>query len=181
MRNATGNAYHDSLSFCLLCRFRILAVLLSTYLSLSLSLFAYSLNFLYSPDGMEFATCKEVSTYLQSLVETQSKNQLKSLQSDNKTLEQPRDLPVLNPEPNENLESNRSRSEVFEKAEGDITEAVKDGRGIPTVIGDNEEDDVKKRDDNVENLAARSNVETQLGGNMMTNEKLLEFWSSRNP
>lgn len=139
---------------------------------------------------MEFATCKEVSAYLQSLLESQSKNQLKSLQSDNKTLEQPvvangdsdsMDLPVLNPDPNQNLESNRSSSEVFEEAKGGITEAVKDGRGIPTVIGDKEEDDVKKRDDNVENLAARSNVETQLGGNMMTNEKLLEFWRSRNP
>ncbi|KAL0699858.1 hypothetical protein Bca4012_055980 [Brassica carinata] len=74
-----------------------------------------------SPDGQEFATCKEVSTYLQSLLESRSNNQLHSLQSDSKTREQPvmatseslvgnsdsMDFPVTN----QNLLSKRTSSE----------------------------------------------------------------------
>ncbi|CAA7047927.1 unnamed protein product [Microthlaspi erraticum] len=98
-----------------------------------------------SPGGMEFATCKEVSTYLQSLVESQSKNQLNPMLSDNKTVEQP----VIANEslPLRNLESNKSSSDVFEEAKG------KDDKGIPTaefMNGDDEADDVKKKDDNME-------------------------------
>ncbi|XP_006416210.2 methyl-CpG-binding domain-containing protein 8 [Eutrema salsugineum] len=135
-----------------------------------------------SPDGQEFATCKEVSTYLQSLVESQSKNRLNSFQSDNHTLGEPvmgneslvgnsdsMDLPVSNPETNQNRGSERTSSEVLGEAKGgengDIIDPVKtslveeDGKMIPRaefLNGDNE-DDMKKRDDNMENLAALLN------------------------
>ncbi|KAF8109918.1 hypothetical protein N665_0089s0037 [Sinapis alba] len=79
-----------------------------------------------SPDGQEFATCKEVSTYLQSLLKSRSNNQLNLLQSDSKTREQPvvatDESLVGNPDSmdlsvtNENLESNTTSSEeVFDE------------------------------------------------------------------
>ncbi|CDY46641.1 BnaA07g10550D [Brassica napus] len=114
-----------------------------------------------SHDEQEFATCKEVSTYLQALFEFQSKKQLNSLQSDNKTLEQPvmatnesfvgnsdsMDFPVTN----QNLLSKRTRSEeVSDEARsaenGNTIDTVKtrvvekDEKGIPAanfVNGDN--------------------------------------------
>uniref|UniRef100_M4D760 MBD domain-containing protein n=1 Tax=Brassica campestris TaxID=3711 RepID=M4D760_BRACM len=114
-----------------------------------------------SPHGQEFATCKEVSTYLQSLLESASRNQLSVLRSDNKTLEQPvmatnesfvgnsasMDFPVTN----QNLLSKRTRSEeVSDEARsaenGNTTDPVKtrvvekDEKGIPAanfLNGDN--------------------------------------------
>ncbi|CAN7078102.1 unnamed protein product, partial [Brassica oleracea var. botrytis] len=140
-----------------------------------------------SPEGHEFATCKEVSTYLQAPLESQSKKQLNSLQSDNKTLEQPvmatneslvgntdsMDFPVTN----QNLTSKRTRSEeVSDEARsaenGNTTGPVKtrvvekDEKGIHAanfVNGDNKEDDMKKRDDEMENWAALLNSEAQFG------------------
>lgn len=142
---------------------------------------------IYSPEGHEFATCKEVSTYLQAPLESQSKKQLNSLQSDNKTLEQPvmatneslvgntdsMDFPVTN----QNLTSKRTRSEeVSDEARsaenGNTTGPVKtrvvekDEKGIHAanfVNGDNKEDDMKKRDDDMENWAALLNSEAQFG------------------
>ncbi|KAG7647204.1 putative Methyl-CpG-binding domain-containing protein [Arabidopsis thaliana] len=78
-----------------------------------------------SPDGQQFETCKEVSTYLRSLLESPSKNQHYYLQSDNKTLGQ---QPVIanesllgnsdsmDSETMQYLESGRTSSEVFEEA-----------------------------------------------------------------
>ncbi|CAN7050454.1 unnamed protein product [Brassica rapa subsp. trilocularis] len=149
-----------------------------------------------SPHGQEFATCKEVSTYLQALFESQSKKQLNSLQSDNKTLEQPvmatneslvgnsasMDFPVTN----QNLLSKRTRSEeVSDEARSaencNTTDPVKtrvvekDEKGSPGtnfVNGDNKEDDMKKRDDNMEKLAALLNSDSAL-------KKILRFHAWR--
>ncbi|KAJ0237424.1 Methyl-CpG-binding domain-containing protein 8 [Hirschfeldia incana] len=134
-----------------------------------------------SPDGQEFATCKEVSTYLQSLLECRSKNQLNSLQSDNKTREQPvmgtnesllgnsdsLDFPVTN----QNLFSKTTEvSDEARSAENGITTdpvktrlVEKDDEGS-FVNGDNKGDDMKRRDDDkMENVVALSNSEAQFG------------------
>ncbi|CAH8351752.1 unnamed protein product [Eruca vesicaria subsp. sativa] len=132
-----------------------------------------------SPGGQEFATCKEVSTYLQSLLESRSKNQLNSFQFDNKTLEQPvmANEPVVDnndsidfPVTSQSFETKRTSSEVCDEAKGTVNGdtigrvetrlVVEDDNGIPAenfVNGDNKEDDMKQRDDNMENLAALSN------------------------
>ncbi|CAN8291919.1 unnamed protein product [Cochlearia groenlandica] len=143
-----------------------------------------------SPDGKEFATCKEVSTYLQSLLESQSKNQLCSLQSENKTTLENHAMtaneslvsksysmhlpPVLGTGTYQNLGYKRTNSEVFEEAKGaengdDITETV-----ITSVISDDEgnlaadfmngdKETMKERDDNMENLEALWYSEAQFG------------------
>ena len=71
---------------------------------------------IYSPDGREFATSKEVSTYLQSILEFRSKNPLNSLQSHKKTNENLvgnsdyMDYHVIRTKMNQNLESKRKKS-----------------------------------------------------------------------
>ncbi|KFK44328.1 hypothetical protein AALP_AA1G244000 [Arabis alpina] len=158
-----------------------------------------------SPNGQEFETCKEVSTYLQSLLDSKSKNQLNALQCDNKTLGQPVmmvneslvgnsdsiDLPDLKAETNQNLEGERTNSEVFEAVNGaengDIVESVKssslvekDDKGIhaaESLIGDN----LKKRDGNMENLAnSQAQSEEFIQDLPWTTEEIQRIWGSRN-
>ncbi|KAL1225795.1 Methyl-CpG-binding domain-containing protein 8 [Cardamine amara subsp. amara] len=131
-----------------------------------------------SPDGQQFETCKEVSTYLQSLLESQSKNRLYSLQSDYKTLgQQPviankslvgnsdsKDLPVLSSETNQNLESRRTDSDLADPVKTNVGE--KDDNG--DFLNGHKGDDMKKiDDDNMENLVALPNSEAQYGEKMM--------------
>lgn len=121
--------------------------------------------------------------YLQSLLESRSKNRLNFLQSDNNTLgQQPveksllgnsdsTDLPVLCSETNQSLESRRTDSEVFEEAKhvenGDVADPVK--TNVVEKVGngdflneDKDDDDMKKKDDdNMENMVALSNSEAQ--------------------
>ncbi|XP_010498703.1 PREDICTED: methyl-CpG-binding domain-containing protein 8-like isoform X2 [Camelina sativa] len=133
-----------------------------------------------SPDGQQFETCKEVSTYLQSLLVSGSRNWLNSLQSDNKTLgQQPVmanksllcnsdtiGLPVPNSITNQSLEIGRTvGGDVFEEAKGvengDVADPVKtslvdkDNNNADFLNGDDNDDD------NMENLAALSNPKDQ--------------------
>ncbi|CAH2033607.1 unnamed protein product [Thlaspi arvense] len=143
-----------------------------------------------SPDGQEFATCMEVSTYLQSLIESRSKNKIlgQPVMANENLLG---NSDSMNPETNQNRERERTSSEPKGGEKGGITGPVKTGlveeddKRIHTaelVNGDNGAD-TKKSDDNVENLAAKSNSEDQFGENLMrtmqglssVSEKLLEF------
>lgn len=156
------------------------------------------MDYLYSPDGQEFETCKEVSAYLQSLLDSQSKNQLNALQSKNKTLGQvvmmadeslvgnsgSIDLPDLKAETNQNLESKRTISGVFVEANGaensDIIEPVKS-----SLVEIADKGNMKKRDDNLENLAVPSNSQAQseefIQDLPWTTEEIQRIWGSRNP
>ncbi|AEE30228.1 methyl-CPG-binding domain 8 [Arabidopsis thaliana] len=150
-----------------------------------------------SPDGQQFETCKEVSTYLRSLLESPSKNQHYYLQSDNKTLGQ---QPVIanesllgnsdsmDSETMQYLESGRTSSEVFEEAKavenGNEADRVKtslmqkdDNADFLNGVEDND-DDMKKRDGNMENLATLSNSEMTKSLPTTTNE-LQQYFSSQ--
>ncbi|XP_018440776.1 methyl-CpG-binding domain-containing protein 8 isoform X2 [Raphanus sativus] len=116
-----------------------------------------------SPDGHEFANCKEVATYVQALIDSRSKNQLNSLQPENKTREQPvmANEPVVDSSDSASettLERKRTSSEVCDE---DTTDPVKtrlveeDDKGISAANFAN--------GDNMENVAALSNSEAQFG------------------
>ncbi|XP_023633076.1 methyl-CpG-binding domain-containing protein 8 isoform X2 [Capsella rubella] len=134
-----------------------------------------------SPDGQQFETCKEISTYLQFLLVSRSKNRLNSLQSYNKTLgQQPlmanesllgnsdaMDLSVPNSITNHNLEIGKRVGDVFEEAKvvenGDVAEPVKTSlvekdNNAGFLNGDDDSVNMKNiDDDNMENLADLSN------------------------
>ncbi|KAG7592612.1 Methyl-CpG DNA binding [Arabidopsis thaliana x Arabidopsis arenosa] len=148
-----------------------------------------------SPDGQQFETCNEVSTYLRSLLESPSKNRHYYLQSDNRTLgQQPvtandsslgnsdsMDLPVPDSETMQYLESGRTGSEVFEEAKvaenGDEADGVKtslvEKDANADFLNGDDNDHTKKRDGNMENLAALSKAMS------MPTDKLQQYFNSQ--
>ncbi|CAL9215910.1 unnamed protein product [Arabidopsis halleri] len=150
-----------------------------------------------SPDGQQFETCNEVSTYLRSILESPSKNRHYYLQSDNKTLgQQPvtandsslgnsnsMDLPVPVPdsETMQYLESGRTGSEVFEEAK--VAENGDEADGVKTSLVEKDDnadflngddhDHTKKRDGNMENLAALSKAMS------MPTDELQQYFNSQ--
>lgn len=98
------------------------------------------------------------------------------------------DLCVLGSETNQNLESERTGSEVFEEAKGaengDVADRVKTS---PVEKDDNTDflngdDDIKKRDGNMLNLAPLSNSvdgEKMKKGLSTTTDELQQYFSSQ--